>query len=210
MLSYRFGFNGKENVDEMYNVTGSFQDYGMRDYDTRIARFIRVDTMFKQYPMLTPYQFASLSPIQGIDLDGNELKKVVFYLDQHSDKSLFIKNTTVDIDPNKTFKSSDGKTFAKTEVYLILRGNKLPKPSKVIFEPTQNENKGLKPSASYDYTKTTIDGKMTDDVKYIFKDEHIYDNTKEVVKRDFKAPENTAVEELLEGAEVLPTNPSTK
>ncbi len=69
---YRFGFNGKENVDEVFGVTGGFQDYGMRDYDTRIARFIKVDPLTKSYPMLTPYQFASNTPIWAIDLDGLE------------------------------------------------------------------------------------------------------------------------------------------
>jgi len=69
---YRFGFNGKENVDEVHSVPGSFQDYGFRDYDTRIARFISVDPLTWKYPELTPYQFASNRPIDGVDLDGLE------------------------------------------------------------------------------------------------------------------------------------------
>lgn len=71
-IEYRFGFNGKENVDEVYGVTGSFQDYGMRDYDTRIARFIKVDPLTKSYPWYTPYQFAGNKPIWAVDLDGLE------------------------------------------------------------------------------------------------------------------------------------------
>ena len=69
---YKFGFNGKLNDNEVYGVTGSFQDYGMRMYDTRVCRFISVDPLTKKYPMLTPYQFASNSPIRMIDLDGKE------------------------------------------------------------------------------------------------------------------------------------------
>ena len=41
LIRYRFGFNSKENVDEVYGITGSFQDYGMRDYNSRLARFIK-------------------------------------------------------------------------------------------------------------------------------------------------------------------------
>ena len=72
---YKFGFNGKENDDEVYGVKGSFQDYGMRMYDTRLARFASADPLIikeQQYPELTSYQFASNTPIQAIDLDGLE------------------------------------------------------------------------------------------------------------------------------------------
>ena len=37
-------------------------------------RFLSVDPISKQYPELTPYQFASNRPIDGIDLDGLEYK----------------------------------------------------------------------------------------------------------------------------------------
>jgi hypothetical protein len=36
------------------------------------ARFLSVDPLTKGYPMLTPYQFASNRPIDGIDVDGLE------------------------------------------------------------------------------------------------------------------------------------------
>ncbi len=71
--AYHFGFNGKLNDDEVFGATGSFQDYGMRMYDTRVCRFISKDPLTKKYPELTPYQFASNTPIMGIDLDGCEL-----------------------------------------------------------------------------------------------------------------------------------------
>jgi RHS repeat-associated protein len=65
--TYRYGFNGKEKDTE----TG-IQDYGMRWYLPNIARFPSVDPITKEYPELTPYQFASNTPIQAIDLDGLE------------------------------------------------------------------------------------------------------------------------------------------
>ena len=67
-----FGFNGKENDNEVYGSTGTFQDYGMRMYDTRVARFISVDPISKNYPWYTPYQFAGNKPIWALDLDGLE------------------------------------------------------------------------------------------------------------------------------------------
>lgn len=44
----------------------------MRIYDPRVGRFLSLDPLQAQYSELTPYQFASNSPISGIDLDGLE------------------------------------------------------------------------------------------------------------------------------------------
>jgi RHS repeat-associated protein len=68
---YRYGFNGKENDDE----TGT-QDYGMRIYNPALGKFLSSDPLTREYPELTPYQFASNTPIQAIDLDGLEAVKV--------------------------------------------------------------------------------------------------------------------------------------
>jgi RHS repeat-associated protein len=59
---YRFGFNGKENDNEIKG-TGNQQDYGMRIYDPRLGRFLSVDPITSEYPELTPYQFASNTPL---------------------------------------------------------------------------------------------------------------------------------------------------
>jgi RHS repeat-associated protein len=71
-LKYRFGFNGKENDGEVKG-DGNQQDYGMRIYDPRLGKFLSVDPFTKDYPMLSPYQFAGNSPVGGIDLEGGEL-----------------------------------------------------------------------------------------------------------------------------------------
>ncbi|MFK8103057.1 MAG: RHS repeat domain-containing protein [Saprospiraceae bacterium] len=71
---YRYGFNGKE-IDQDMNQSGQGQsvyDYGFRIYNPSIAKFLSVDPLTKSYPELTPYQFASDSPIANIDLDGLE------------------------------------------------------------------------------------------------------------------------------------------
>ncbi|THU30796.1 RHS repeat protein [Niastella caeni] len=70
-VPYKFGFNGKMNDDEVKGL-GNQQDYGMRIYDARVGRFLSVDPLTKGYPELTPYQFASNTPIEAIDLDGLE------------------------------------------------------------------------------------------------------------------------------------------
>ena len=65
--AYRYGFNGQENDQE-----SGTQDYGMRIYNSSLARFLSVDPLINKFPMLTPYQYASNTPIWAIDLDGLE------------------------------------------------------------------------------------------------------------------------------------------
>jgi RHS repeat-associated protein len=69
--TYRYGFNGKENDNEVKGEGGQ-QDYGMRIYDPRLGRFLSVDPLTRDYPWYTPYQFAGNKPVWAIDLDGLE------------------------------------------------------------------------------------------------------------------------------------------
>lgn len=72
--SYRYGFNGKENDNEVKGE-GNQQDYGMRIYDPRLGKFLSVDPLSGQYPFYTPYQFAGNKPIWAVDIDGLEPKE---------------------------------------------------------------------------------------------------------------------------------------
>jgi RHS repeat-associated protein len=80
---YRYGFNGKENDNEVKGE-GNSQDYGMRIYDGRIGKFLSVDPLTSKFPFYTPYQFSSNSPISSIDLDG--LESVIIIRGYNSDK----------------------------------------------------------------------------------------------------------------------------
>ena len=57
---YRFGFNGKENDNEVKG-DGNQQDYGFRIYDPRLGKFLSVDPLTKKYPWYTPYHFAGIN-----------------------------------------------------------------------------------------------------------------------------------------------------
>ncbi len=69
--NYRYGFNGKENDNDVKG-DGNQQDYGMRIYDPRLGKFLSVDPLFKTYAWNSTYCFAENSPIKYIDLDGKE------------------------------------------------------------------------------------------------------------------------------------------
>ncbi len=111
--SYRYGFNGKENDNEVKGV-GNQQDYGMRIYDPRLGKFLSVDPLSQQYPELTPYQFASNTPIQSVDLDGEEQKYFELQQDAKTGKATleFIKQVN-------TFQDIGGKTAQYPLQYVV-------------------------------------------------------------------------------------------
>ena len=90
--SYRYGFNGKENDNEVKGE-GNQQDYGMRIYDPRLVRFLSTDPLTAKYPELTPYQFASNRPIDGVDLDGTEWASQSEYIFDFMTGQPYIKTT---------------------------------------------------------------------------------------------------------------------
>lgn len=73
----RYQYNGKELTEDLGL---NWNDYGARWYDPAIGRFPGVDPIIEKFPHLTPYNYASNSPITNIDLWGlqgwpaNELK----------------------------------------------------------------------------------------------------------------------------------------
>jgi RHS repeat-associated protein len=94
--SYRYGFNGKENDNDVKGE-GNQQDYGMRIYDPRLGKFLSVDPLTRGYSMLTPYQFASNRPMDGIDIDGLEYTHYVVGL-QFRDAEMTPEHATVVIE----------------------------------------------------------------------------------------------------------------
>ncbi len=73
---YRYGFNGKENDNEVKGQ-GNQQDYGMRIYDPRLGKFLSVDPLKDSYPWNSTYAFAENDVIRSIDLDGLEKQIVI-------------------------------------------------------------------------------------------------------------------------------------
>lgn len=68
--SYRFGFNGKEKVDELFESSGSAYDFGARLYDSRLGIFLSIDPRTKDFPFFSPYLYAADNPIRFIDVNG--------------------------------------------------------------------------------------------------------------------------------------------
>jgi len=79
--SYRYGFNGKENDNEVEGV-GNQIAFENRIFDVRIGRWLSVDPLQKKYPGESNYAFVSNSPILYADKDGKDKITVVTILSQ--------------------------------------------------------------------------------------------------------------------------------
>lgn len=66
---YKYGFNGKENDNEIKGL-GNQIDFGERIYDPRSGRFLSVDPLANKYPFQSAYVFAANSPLALIDVRG--------------------------------------------------------------------------------------------------------------------------------------------
>ncbi len=87
---YRFGFNGKENDNEIKGI-GNQQNYGLRIYDPRLGKFLSVDPLLNDFPWNSTYAFAENNVISNVDLDGAE-RHPYTYLPQWIQNSIHIFN----------------------------------------------------------------------------------------------------------------------
>ncbi len=68
----KYKYNGKELQDEVINGKKlNWYDYGARNYDPTIGRWMNIDAYAEKAPGLTPFRYGFNNPINVIDPDGN-------------------------------------------------------------------------------------------------------------------------------------------
>ena len=106
-----------EKDDEVKGINNSL-DYGTRIFDPRVGRFFSIDALTKKFPELTPYQFASNRPIDGIDIDGMEhITYRVTLSDQGKVKQV--------VETSKNLKDKGQKGWGKQYSFYDEKGNKV-------------------------------------------------------------------------------------
>lgn len=132
---YRYGFNGKENDNEVKGEGNSI-DFGARIYDPRTGRWLSTDPLQQKFPYLSPYQFAANNPVFLIDPDGKVIR--VHYMENGQNKYYIYKpgikpsvsndfvnkvheavSSVMKNDANKTFQnlSSSKETVTIQQIY---------------------------------------------------------------------------------------------
>jgi RHS repeat-associated protein len=79
---YRYGFNGKEKLDEV-SGEGNEYDFGARMYDARVGRFLSIDPLNKKFHGVSNYSYALNSPILFIDFKGEDPKVAILFYDSN-------------------------------------------------------------------------------------------------------------------------------
>jgi RHS repeat-associated protein len=109
---YRYGFNGKENSDEIYSGAVSFE---ARIYDSRIGRFFSTDPRESEYAWQSTYVYFSNCPTSIVDnlgMGGTDPAPAGYYYDKVTKITTWLKeNSTI---------SSD-QTYLGTEYYVTHR-----------------------------------------------------------------------------------------
>jgi RHS repeat-associated protein len=69
---HKYGYNGKEEQDELGL---DMIDYGARNYDASLGRWMNLDPLADKYYSISPYVYVANTPIMAIDPDG---KRIIF------------------------------------------------------------------------------------------------------------------------------------
>jgi hypothetical protein len=144
------------------------QDYGMRIYDPRLGRFLSVDPIARQYPELTPYQFASNTPIWGVDLDGLEVMgysevfkdakygKLKPVFDNNTVWQTYMRDTWASATKGETFDAKNDGLYA--DIPLKFTGLR-DKESSVMAVSAISIDKNGKRVTLDEYSEKNLDGK---------------------------------------------------
>lgn len=133
------------------------------------VKFLSVDPLSKKYPELTPYQFASNTPIQAIDLDGLERLDVSSYDAKTRIAAIqVVKNVYINSNNIPTQVAALGNTtFASifsagnTSLYVSAMPQN-GQPLQIIDRKTYNKGTGFKLDITYNVTvqNTTTPAKI--------------------------------------------------
>ncbi len=151
--SYRYGFNGKEKLDEMSQ--GDY-DFGSRLYNAKLGRWMSVDKYAAKYPDASPYSFALNNPILLVDPSGDtvtvhvtavKVGTTMINLFSSGEVAEGTVQQTREVNVYKvevTNESGSTATFYYTRI--AYRGNAAKtteEPTEVTFDPSTNGEKFL-------------------------------------------------------------------
>jgi RHS repeat-associated protein len=156
--SYRYGFQGQEKDDELKGE-GNALNYTYKMHDPRVGRFLSLDPLSKNFPFLTPYQFASNNPIANNDIEGLEgISYRVVKFDETTGKAIPIKRV-IEIDLHvATNVAGTCGAYKPEEIQVILAKN-----NQVYNKKSYKDDENLPVEFKFNYIEfnpENIDGRL--------------------------------------------------
>jgi RHS repeat-associated protein len=104
----KFGYNGKELNDELGL---DWNDFGWRNYDASLGRWMNIDPFAEKYYPISPYNYVANSPIVATDPDGRDIR-ITSTVDDDGNVSINITLTGKVIDLSTG--NFDSNSYAKS------------------------------------------------------------------------------------------------